>query len=389
MDIKIYTQYLVHILKSAIEQVTPNPIPENIDEGFLLRFAEFHKLLNIVYLTIGDRLSPESQKQLSELYNRSVYKSAAQQYYLEEVENALRDNKICYLVLKGKNLAELYPSEDMRQTADFDIYLGRENSKKAKEIMVALGFDIMSYTDTDEHDEYIIDKVAMCETHPVLIQNKHPWQEECNKITDRLLSTEKPYELKMSNEDFYLYNLAHTAKHMKVAGIGIRAFLDMWLIDRKYSSVIDRDVLDEKLKKANLYEFDKNARNLWEYWFCSKVPDDLTLAMAEYVAESGWVGTLNQMQSTDLAEAAGNANSVKTAKLKKYASMFFISYEDMADKYSVLKKHKWLLPFCYIYRFFNIILKKRDIMARVSDGLESGDMQTGKAIVDLKKRIGL
>lgn len=390
MDIKHYTDYLVHILKSAIDGQTPDPMPEGIDENEFLQFCAFHKLENIVYLTIGDKLSENAQKIMAERYNRSVFVSATQAYYLEEVENALNENEIDYLVLKGRELVKLYPSEDMRQSADFDIYLGRENSKKAKVIMMGLGFEILSYTDTDEHDEYIADKVAMCEIHPVLIQNNHPWQAECNRIPERLVKNEdKPHELKMSNEDFFLYNLAHTAKHMKFAGIGIRAFLDMWLIYKTYGESLDWDYLDEKLKLANLAEFEKNTRKLCEYWFCGEETDETIEAMAMYVAESGWVGTHEQEKSTALAEAAGKTESVQAAKLGKFKEMFFAPYNAMVARYPILKKHKWLLLFCRIHRAIRAIIKRRDVIRDVAKDLELGDMQTGKAIVDLKKSIGL
>lgn len=390
MDIKLYTDYLVHILKSAINKTEPEPIPDGIDENEFLQFCAFHKLENIVYLTIGDKLSEMAQKILSERYNRSVFVSATQQYYLEEVESALNENGIDYLVLKGRELVKLYPSEDMRQSADFDIYLGRENAKKAKDIMLGLGFEILSYTDTDEHDEYIADKVAMCEIHPVLIQNNHPWQTECNRIPERLIKKEeKSHELKMSNEDFYLYNLAHTAKHMKYAGIGIRAFLDMWLIYKNYSDSFNWDYLNEKLKLAKLDEFEKNTRKLCAFWFEGEDADDTICAMALYVAKSGWVGTKEQEKSTALAEAAGNTKSVKAAKLSKMKEMFFAPYSAMVVRYPILKKHKWLLPFCRIHRALRAIIKRRDVIRDVTNDLENGDMQTGKAIVALKQKIGL
>lgn len=390
MDIKLYTDYLVHILKSAIDGQTPDPIPDGIDENEFLRFCVFHKLENIVYLTVGNNLSENAQKIMSERYNRSVFVSATQTYYLEEVENALAQNGIDYLVLKGREIVKLYPSEDMRQSADFDIYLGRENSKKAKDIMLGLGFEILSYTDTDEHDEYIADKVAMCEIHPVLIQNNHPWQTECNRISERLVKNEdKPHELKMSNEDFFLYNLAHTAKHMKFAGIGIRAFLDMWLIYKTYGESLNWDYLNKKLELANLDEFEKNTRKLCEYWFCGKETDKTIEAMAVYVAESGWVGTHEQEKSTALAEAAGKTESVQAAKLGKFKEMFFAPYDAMVVRYPILKKHKWLLLFCRIHRAIRAIIKRRDVIRDVAKDLESGDMQTGKAIIDLKKSIGL
>ena len=256
--------------------------------------------------------------------------------------------------------------------------------------MLGLGFEILSYTDSDEHDEYIANKVAMCEIHPVLIQNNHPWQTECNRIPQRLIKKdEKTHELKMSNEDFYLYNLAHTAKHMKYAGIGIRAFLDMWLIYKNYSDSFNWDYLNEKLKLAKLDKFEKNTRQLCEFWFEGKNADETIRAMAVYVAKSGWVGTKEQEKSTALAESAGKTASVQAAKLGKFKEMFFAPINEMSVRYPILKKHKWLLPFCRIHRALRAIIKRRDVIREVANDLESGDMQTGKAIVALKQKIGL
>ncbi len=389
MDIMKYAEYLVYVLNCATSGEAAAGLPKNLDEDVFLSFCAMHKLDNIVYLTIGDKLSDNTKKTLADRYNKYVYISAIQQYYLEQVETAFAENNIDYLLLKGREIVKLYPSEDMRQSADFDIYLGRKNCKIAKNIMTDLGFEIISYTDTDDHDEYIADKLAMCELHPVLIQNNHPWQEECNKIPERLVDGEKPHEKRMCNEDFYIYNLAHTAKHMKLAGIGIRAFLDMWLIYKKYRDSFDIAYLEEKLKLANLYEFHINTIKLCEYWFCNNEADDLIKAMATYVAESGWVGTVEQQKSTALAETAGSFNSKSATKIKKYMKMLFLPYEIMAEQYPILKKHKWLLPICYIYKAFRAMIKSRDIIVNVSKELEAGDMQTGKAIVELKTRVGL
>ena len=154
MDIKLYTDYLVYILKSAINGTNPDNMPDGINENEFLQFCAFHKLENIVYLTIGDKLSEPAQKKLSERYNRSVFVSATQQYYLEEVENALSENKIDYLVLKGRELVKLYPSEDMRQSA-------AEKTQKRQKIL-CLGL-VLRYFHTQT-------QTSMTNTLPIKLQ---------------------------------------------------------------------------------------------------------------------------------------------------------------------------------------------------------------------------
>ena len=173
MIIEEYIKYLAEVLKCAVTGQQPSDMPPDIDEDEFIKFSAFHKVDNIVYMTIGDRLSQENRVRLESSYNRSIMVQATQQYYLERVESAFEENGIDYLVLKGRELARLYPSEDMRQSSDFDIYIGRENAQKGKAIMLELGFNIEAYSDTDDdHDEYIIDNFVIFEAEICLFFNK-------------------------------------------------------------------------------------------------------------------------------------------------------------------------------------------------------------------------
>ena len=393
MIIEEYIKYLAEVLKCAVTGQQPSDMPPGIDEEKFIKFSSFHKVDNIVYMVIGDRLSQENRLRLESSYNRSVMVQATQQYYLERVESTFEDNGIDYLVLKGRELARLYPSEDMRQSSDFDIYIGRDNAQKGKELMLELGFNIEAYSDTDDdHDEYIIDNFVMCELHRVLIQDNYLWQEECNKIPERLIPCEgTKHCYKMSYEDFYVYNLAHAAKHMKFSGVGIRVFLDQWLISKRLGDKIDWSKTEETLKRADLLDFDRHARGLYEYWFEGKEPSNpqLIKRMELYVAASGWVGTYNQHTATELAEQAGKTNSKAVAKLRKFIEIICEPYESMIGRYPILKTHRWMLPLCRIHRLFRAILFRRNVVKMVSNELDNADMDEGKRILNFKQTIGL
>ncbi len=393
MDLREYTKYLTYILSCAVSGKTPEPMPEGMDETVFLELCKFHKLENIVYLTIGDKLSVEGKTFLEETYNRLLFIQATQQYYLDTIEEEFEKNDIPYLILKGRELAKLYPSEDMRQSSDFDIYIGRENSQKARDIMLDLGFDILAYNDhDDDHDEYLADKCVLCELHRVLIQDDHPWQKECNKMPDRMILTEgTEYCYKLSLEDFYAYNLAHAAKHMKLSGVGIRVFLDQWLILNKYESEINWDKLNDILDKCNLTKFNKNTIELCKYWFEGETPENIEKIeeMADYVVRSGWVGTEEQMTATEVAENAGATKSRNIAKIKALWDVLASPYESMVERYPFLRKHKWMTFFCRIHRIFNALFHKRHIVKKVVGEMDKGDMDLGVQLVKFKKSIGL
>ncbi len=392
MNLELYTSYLTEVLKSAITNTDAPDFPDGLNENDFFEFCKFHKLENIVYLTIGNKFSESKQQEMGSIYNHLLMVQAKQQYYLEELEITFENEGIDYLLLKGREIARLYPSEDMRQSSDFDIYIGKAMPQKAKEIMLKLGYDILAYSDeNDDHDEYVIDKCVMVELHRVLIQSNNPWQEECNKMTDRLnVKSGTKHCMELSLEDFYAYNLAHTAKHMKLSGIGIRAFLDQWLVYRHYKDKINTEKLNEILIKCNLYEFNQNALELCAYWFEGKSDVGHTIKqMADYVAKSGWVGTHEMTMATEVAQNAGITTSKSVAKIKKYVEILSAPYEQMVFRYPILKKHRWLTFFCRIHRAIRAVFKRRDLIKNISNDVENANMDMGKQIVEFKKSIGL
>lgn len=390
-----YTRYLTHLLRCAVKGEKVENMPSDIDENRFFDFCQSHKVENIAYYALKETdisgISTDVWTKFEESYMRAISLEAVQQYYLELVENEFENAGIDYLVLKGREIAKLYPSSDMRQSSDFDIYIGSENAQKGRDIMLKNGFNILAYSDENDcHDEYIIDKIVMCELHRVLIQDNHPWQEECNKIPDRLILCDgTKHHYVMNIEDFYIYNLAHTAKHMKLSGIGIKAFLDLWLIYNRYKDSFNMQYLTEKLELCKLKEFDQKARALCRYWFENEKPNELIKKMSQYVAESGWIGTVDQMLSGQLAESAGESSSKLAAKIKKCVSIIMSPYEDMTKRYPILTKYRWLMPFCRIHRAFYAAIHKRELVKSITDELDRGDMETGKQILRFKRKIGL
>lgn len=395
MNINVYVDYLTHLLRCAITDNIPSDFPSELEFNKFLKLCKDHKLENISYIMLKktDMSNIEKQeiKKLEEDYLQTLMVTATQQYYLEQIEKTFEENDIDYLVLKGRELSGLYPSSDMRQSSDIDIYIGTENSEKAKKLMLDIGFFAESYSEDENHDEYTINKWVLCELHRVLIQGNYPWKKSCNEIVDNLTlcdGTKNCY--RMSKEDFYVYNLAHAAKHMKFSGIGIKAFLDIEVIYKKYKDSFDYEYLNKKLKECSLTEFEKNARLLCEYWFEENTQvSSIIKQMASYVVSSGWIGTSEQMLATEAAENAGKTNSRLVAKIKKCIDIVSSPYETMVERYPVLGTHKWLTPLYRVRRATSAIIKKRDLIKSVTDTIDETDMDKGKRILEFKKSIGL
>lgn len=393
MGLELYVSYITELISCFLKNENIKPLPSNLDIKYFFFFCKFHKIENIVYLALKDTDMPTELRTLFEKsYIISLNVMARQQYYTQKVQKALEDAGIDYFIMKGSELSALYPSEDMRQSSDFDIYVGIEKARQVRDIMVDLGFQIKDYLEEDDgHDQYVIDKIILCEIHRILIQNDYPWKNECNKIPQRVIKCEDGnHHYTMRIEDSYIYNLAHAANHIKTAGVGMRIFIDLWLIYTKFKDQFDYNYLNEKLELANLTKFEKCSRDLYLYWFEGKTPIEPTVeALAVFVAQSGWIGTYTQFTSAKLAQTAQEGNSSTLTKIKKYYNIIFPTYNELIIRYPNAKKHKLLVPFYYIYRIFKSLFGKDKGANRVIREITTGNLEEGKYLLKLKKDIGL
>ena len=355
MELSPYVKYVTNLISSFLSGKDVEPFPDSLDANLFFRFCVFHKIQNLVYRALANTQMPE---ELAKNFKASYFSS------------------LNFMAV---------------QSSDFDIYIGSEKAELARDVMMGLGFSVDDYADDDGHDKYVINNGILCELHRVLIQNDFPWKNECNKIPERVIKTSgKEHRFEMTTEDAYIYNLAHAANHIKTAGIGIRVFVDLWLMWSKCKDSLDMEHLEETLEKANLKRFEECARALFLYWFEGKETSDPTImAMADFVAESGWIGTYNQYASAKLANESADSSSSATAKLESYKKMIFPSYEDLAKRYPKAKEHKILVPYYYVYRIVKSLFGKDKGAKRVMSEINTADLQAGQDLLKLKKEIGL
>lgn len=388
MHSNYYGDLLIKLINLVVFDSNAVDLPDSLDYDEFFKFCKWHNMENIAYIALKKSgVSEELLKAFSKHYSFNIYIISKQQIYLKMIKETFKNNNIKYMILKGTELTGLYPTNDMRISTDIDIYVG-DKTAVCQPLMKGLGFEIDAFNEeNDEHDIYKLSNVY-CELHPVLIQGNYEWKEECNSITERLLSADDS-EMKMSPEDFYIYNLAHTAKHMKFSGVGIKVFLDLELIIRKYGDIIDWDIVEKRLKNAGLSEFNVCARELCECWFNGGTFTPKMVEMKNYVYSSGFCGTANQMLATEFSQNSKKTNSVFIAKLSKGFEILCLPYKEYAHRYPVLKKHKLLTPFFRVYRVVTALLFKRDTVKKVLSKFDSVDIDYSKSVKEFKSSIGL
>lgn len=392
MNIKTYTNYLIHLIKCAIIGEQPNQIPEGIELQDLFVLAQQHKVENIIYLPLKE-LNIQDEKIMplfEELYNHAIINDATQQYYLELVTDELEAQGIRHCIMKGPVVKKLYPSSDMRQSGDLDIFVDDENTEKAREIMESLEFATESFSKANSHDEYKIDQNIIIEIHRSLISNKCEWQEECQKITDRLVLTDGfQCRYDMTKEDYYLYMIGHMAKHMKYTGMGIKMVLDVWVYLNAYNDILDWDKLNGFLNDCKLLEFEQNIKRLCDCWFNEKATDGIISKLSDYIVLSGNFGTEEQFLAGEMAKNAVGVDNKNVSKIIYYIKLFFLPYNQMCDKYGILRKIPVLLPVLWLHRAIKTAFFDKEKADLIKNRYEDADMEYGKKIIEFKKNIGL
>ena len=229
MDLEMGRE-LCRLLDAALHGRKPDrmPGPEKMQE--LLKFADRHSLLPLLYGTIGEDIKAKSRQTVQQSYHLL--------FLSRYVVRTLADSGIPSMVLKGCAAAEYYPVPELRKSGDVDLLLENEEAVEAAcRCLEAQGFqrtevqhanhhlvcvspdqiDIeLHMTLTEPFDEQRVnDRLAECQAEVF----RHCCEEEILGIT--LPVPEKPY--------FAFYLLLHMLQHFLRAGFGLKLLCD-WVV---------------------------------------------------------------------------------------------------------------------------------------------------------------
>ncbi|MBE5757099.1 MAG: hypothetical protein E7342_04785 [Clostridiales bacterium] len=303
--------------------------------------------------------------------NKAVFRDEQRKYEFNKVSDVLFDAKIPFLPLKGIEISKLYPKTWMRTSCDIDILVKKEDLEKTKNILVDR-LDYVLKTQTD-HDVSLFSKSNVnLELHFSLFDD--------DRLKDLLrdvweYTVIENGQFKMTNEMMYSYHIVHMAKHFKLGGIGVRYFIDEWLIRKKLYFTNE----NELLKKANLLVFTNQIKNVSDVWFEGKENDIFDIE--QYVLYSGLYGNL---ENNVLIKTA------KKGKIKFLFSSIFLSFDCLKIQYPILLKHKWLAPFCQVARWFKLLFGKSRKHTKIKlKAIKSDKDKKQEWIKDLFKKLDI
>ncbi len=349
----------------------------------LYRLSKAHDMAHLV----GDALTKcgilterETGNKFDRQFLAAVYRAETLDAETDRIRKLFVGANIDFIPLKGAVIRRLYPEPWMRTSCDIDILVKEESLVVAVAVLLQNGYregtkgshDIGMYSENGVH----------LELHYLLTEKDGPGQAElvlgniwniCERIGDTC-------ESEMNDETFYLYFIAHTAKHVVHGGCGVKPFADLWILRAKLPQ--NEEKRNELLEICGLKKFADAARSLTEVWFGGKERTETDLEFENFVLSGGVYGTLENSVFIGRNEKGG--------KIRYLLSRLWLKKDTLKYRYPVLEKHGWLLPVCEIRRWLTLLfgggMKRgaREIRLAVSNDPE----KTNRA-ARLMKDIGL
>lgn len=317
--------------------------------------------------------------------NQLIYKSVLMDVEREAIQDFFEKNNIWYMLLKGMVIRKYYPAPELREMADNDILFDNKYSKEVYEFMTARGYKSDDYN-KGYHDEYLKPPAYNFEMHRQLVSSKErpKWYEYYKDVKSILIKdTNENRETAANNEsnntsnqfyfsdnDFYVYFIVHTYKHFLNSGMGLRTVLDVYLYVSNLQEKLDFDYIEEQLKKLDAYDFEQTFRSIAFKMFDENLEDrkwwDLfdvkEQEMLSYVLDAGTYGNLENSVVHKMGYTKGEKK--KTSDKARYIfRRLFPSMDTIEEFFPFFYKHKWAIPFLYIYRIGKIPFTRRKKVA--------------------------
>ncbi len=333
----------------------------NLDN--LYTVANGHQLTAVTAMALekaGVRSAPFTQAK-----GKAIRKNAALDLDRAALTERLEAEKIWYMPLKGAVLAGYYPEYGMRQMSDNDILIDASRSKDVRKIMISLGFSLEQYGG-EMHDEYVKKPVSYFEIHRSLFNHTNGKMYDYYKdVALRLISEESTTARRFSEEDFYVYLIAHEYRHFSESGTGLRSLLDVYVFWRKFGDQLDRDYLEAELEKLDLADFEKQNRELSLRLFSGENLSPQEEERLRYYIISGVYGTVQN-------------KIIKQGRWRYFWSNLFLPYPQMAIQYPVLRKLPFLLPVCWLSRLIRrLVFKPNRILNKLKSLWNYGKQTKG------------
>ncbi len=346
---------VIYLASCALNNETADPARiEAMDLNDVYKASERHLLTGITDMALESAGVRDAR--FVQARAKAIRKNLIMQADMNALFERLKEAGIWYMPLKGSLMDRLYPAPGTRQMADRDILIDNGRAEDVKNIMERIGFTTEHYG-IGSHDVYYKQPVSNFEIHRELFSSmfSEKIHDYYSDVKDRLIrNDENSFGYHFSDEDAYIYMIAHEYKHYDGGGTGLRSLLDTYVYCSRLGSSMDWKYIDAEISKLGITGFEKKNRGLAMHLFGkavwqSNAIDELSSSerqMLDYVIGSGTYGTIDNQVKNKINKLGGG----KAGKIKYVFTRLFPPMDFVKDGYPFFYRHKVLLPILPLFR---------------------------------------
>lgn len=323
-----------------------------VDWDVIKNYADNHQVTAIFYKQTKQPVFWKAYA--SQIYRYINFKNAID--FFKETLNGYR-----FFMVKGAEIAKLYPVPALRSMGDVDVMISIEDREDVHQALLNSGFQFLKEAEgewTYTKDGYLF------EVHDSLVHRR----EELSALVNYFSGA---WEYVFDNELDWSYHLIYLIEHLRhhfvSQGVGFRQFMDVAVVCQKCD--IDWNFVKTELRKIKLYDFASTVFSFNKRWFnvsaaikTVELSDEFYILATRKIFENGVFGFYNEENNVaDIAERMHYQGTKQgEAKLKYLVCSFFPSFEYMCrlSYCSYVRKSKCMLPLAWIHRIFYRIFSK-------------------------------
>ncbi len=396
-------RFLIHLIVCGLSGRKVNRLWQGVSLEKVFDIAKKQRVVSLALAGLDDKLiDNETLRQRVEHENNvAIWLHSRQEIERDILYEAFEDKGIRFMPLKGLVIKDIYPEGYARTMSDFDILVDDKNVHAVKDIMEGLGYSTVEFG-LEHHDIYKKGKGICVEIHRELMpdEGEHLYTGFDNAWDEGLIIQDERNKMlyRQNIDEFYIFMIAHAAKHFFLSGFGMRLVLDVGVYRKKYKHELNKDYVYKRLEEIKISRFARVMEQLADAWMEESsdfetvgsisykgVPKDYLKDvedMERMVLCSTVYGDASQFRvmNTDIS----NVSSKKGLVINSAVRRIFPQKRFMTIDYPILRKHGWLLPACWGIRIFKwIFSSKRNEFGKEFSTIRSVDYDN----LEFKKRL--
>ena len=366
---------LFPVIRTAldIESSAVCPTTEECEE--LTVFGKKQSILPVIYAGLKKmKVSDDLLTKIDQERNKDLWRFVLHDDALKKIELVLNEAEIPYILLKGAVLRNLYPAPEMRTSCDIDVLVHEEDLDRAVNALEAhtdFKMDHRAY-----HDISMLNRNVHLELHFSIKEH----EENLDKVLIRAWEYAELAEgcRYAFTPEFQIFHIvAHMSYHFLHGGLGIRPFLDLWLLRSK--TEFDENQVKDLCRQCGILKFYEECCNLINVWLGEGKHTETTEVFEQFCLSGGVFGDHKFKNAARQREHRG---------MKYILSRVFPPASEVKEYYSNASTEEHSLPYYYMKRWISWTKRSEELKKQIGE-----IMSTDKAYIDqtddLLRRLGM